>query len=973
MGKLRFMGNSGWVDACAAKIRVLGENRVWRDVDPNTLSARNGSSEYWIPVECEQSATTTCSILDDYACWPGFSGVFDGGSVEGNTLWSCDKALSVTYDGISHSLDKVPKAFSSSGYQAGIATLPATFYSSGAQVTEIALEGGTLGGVYSLEWSGASRVRVYQNCEVVFDSFLVSGTNSGFMYDPELGNMILRVEGVSWIVRFENVNSEFPSSFSDPLPDAGTHYVSLPCTTLVNAVREFVVMGYGLHHFDVVGNVTLALIQNGVVLLQRTITNEDDEGVITSFSFMGLAILRLTGEGGAGITLRAQRDTLRGSRANMANCCTGTASVCDGFVAVNPACRVVGKGAAITDVFYTFDEDGEVIASFVFPANGQLLIYRDNTLVKYTNQTQGAGMLSFRVFGSVPTMLRVLTDCCAEWEMSVSCGVGNAQVFIDDAYVARDGAGINSIIRFPITLSGKTDRVTTLQVKTYPITALEDTQGDTSKDYAFTEGTVTIPSCQQEGFFDVVVYGTDTVFNDRTMKAVIVSANVDTGQAEAIGTLITTASLGCQQGAAAPVYETNECPYVGNGAYRLHVKSSIYAQGAAAYTIDRTVNVATAGTYQLKAFASNYAEVYVDCALVLVIQNLNGNEAQTVDLFLDAGDHYVYINFGTRPTSQQMLCYAAMSLSLNGAVTYASRAPDWLGLTRQAGNELACSQFAQMCFIEATGTAQIASAANNDTNIGYPTANRIASSLHNPRSTPGNSYYVLEREFTFDVAGAWQFVGTADDDLWFYMDCIEQFYFDITTIGGSGDVWRQTFTKIFNVPVAGTYRINVMYRNRPNNTNSWVKFVLLKPNSDLFYASDADEWISKHGYISDLPVIPSETALNGTYVIHLNSSRFQGPDGVWTSEATINLPDEGWYDINVNATHDASVYVGCVQVGSRAYLGGGSQLVTLRLVSALNVENWFALTITNGTYTWTARAQDFKSKASDTSWGLING
>lgn len=152
------------------------------------------------------------------------------------------------------------------------------------------------------------------------------------------------------------------------------------------------------------------------------------------------------------------------------------------------------------------------------------------------------------------------------------------------------------------------------------------------------------------------------------------------------------------------------------------------------------------------------------------------------------------------------------------------------------------------CNIVATGVGRGGPYANN-TNIGYPQALQVSSSLHDPNCAVGGQYYVLETDIEIPATGTYTLVGTADDNLDVYLDCVQIFAgprFE--------DAWRYVHRANFQA-TAGWQTISAVYQNVPNCTVGWMKFVILDAGGNVVFATSptAQAWRSKAGTISVEP------------------------------------------------------------------------------------------------------------------------
>jgi len=159
------------------------------------------------------------------------------------------------------------------------------------------------------------------------------------------------------------------------------------------------------------------------------------------------------------------------------------------------------------------------------------------------------------------------------------------------------------------------------------------------------------------------------------------------------------------------------------------------------------------------------------------------------------------------------------------------------------------------CNIVATGTGR-GGPYDNNTNIGYPQALQVSSSLHDPNCAVGGQYYVIETEIEIPADGTYTLVGTADDNLDVYLDCEKVF-------AGPRyeDAWRGTHRGSFTAK-AGWQTLSAVYQNVPNCTVGWAKFVIIDAAGTVVFATNptTQVWRSKAGAISVEP--PTQVPMN---------------------------------------------------------------------------------------------------------------
>jgi hypothetical protein len=181
------------------------------------------------------------------------------------------------------------------------------------------------------------------------------------------------------------------------------------------------------------------------------------------------------------------------------------------------------------------------------------------------------------------------------------------------------------------------------------------------------------------------------------------------------------------------------------------------------------------------------------------------------------------------------------------------------------------------CNIVATGSVQTASY-QNYTNIGYPQAQQINSTLHNPNCAVGGQYYVMETELELPYEGTYTMVATADDNMVAYMDCKEIFR--------KSSTWEHGQAGAFSAK-QGWQTLSIVYQNVPNCTPGWAKFVILNNAGQVIHASNASAytWRSKVGTIS-----PDPPPVAITYGADYNQVRGSGAIEACTKSTQICVP-----------------------------------------------------------------------------------
>jgi hypothetical protein len=148
------------------------------------------------------------------------------------------------------------------------------------------------------------------------------------------------------------------------------------------------------------------------------------------------------------------------------------------------------------------------------------------------------------------------------------------------------------------------------------------------------------------------------------------------------------------------------------------------------------------------------------------------------------------------------------------------------------------------CNILATGSG-VEAGSYNDTWIGY-SCYRIRSSLHAPNCAVAGQYYVVETEIELPYSGSYTMVGTADDNMVVYLDCVPKF--------GKGSTW-EAVGAVGITANAGWQTLSIMYQNVPNCTPGWAKLVILNSAGQVVFATNpyTHLWRSKVGGITANP------------------------------------------------------------------------------------------------------------------------
>lgn len=439
-------------------------------------------------------------------------------------------------------------------------------------------------------------------------------------------------------------------------------------------------------------------------------------------------------------------------------------------------------------------------------------------------------------------------------------------------------------------------------------------------DYNQVSGSGVIEACNKSTQICVPICGTDLMGPDVTFSVQLSEiVNAEIGDLYAIGTIKNSNHYVCDQNTNVAVYDAGLDPYVNRDAHRMYVNKYSGNSGAS-YVMDATINIPASGLYTFYFFGTDAANLYMDCNLIAQ----SGNAAVKVRAPMNAGPRKFYINYWTAQTAGKRVGCAALAIvdSLN-RVVYASRAEHWRGRIVSAGSPPFCDQFPKTCNIAAqAGVGNYPP--HNDGRVGYGSIS-MYSSLHAPACAPGNTFFTLERKLTFPVSGTYTFRGIADDTLDIYIDCNHVF----SSILQQGPV-----NGAVNVS-AGEHTVTVVYKNVPNCTPGYVQFAFIKPDGNVFYASNPDGWISAAGSLSNQPVALYETWYNGQLCLHISPSIGSGGPNYnwWSAEMDWGVPSDGVYYVVGGADDQLGLYIGCESKpinGTPFYLDGGMTKMHIR-------------------------------------------
>jgi hypothetical protein len=487
---------------------------------------------------------------------------------------------------------------------------------------------------------------------------------------------------------------------------------------------------------------------------------------------------------------------------------------------------------------------------------------------------------------------------------------------------------------------------------------------------------LTIAACSETAQVCIDVCGSDRYIPPRTVSITLSNVkNAGIGDGYAVGTIFGKAAE-CNQNTQVAVYDAGQSTVVKHGARNMYV-SMLSAYAGFEAVMDMHLNIPADGVYTFILHGLSNAELYIDCDLVLT-NNEPHATATAKDYWVAAGSRYLYIKYGNANATRSASYAALAVLNAKGNLVYASNATDWRAKVGEAGVKPTCEQFASTCSVSPT-ISVIASSAGNDTNIGYPTAVRIQSSAHGD-TAPGNTFYTLEQKMTFPVSGTYTFIGTGDDNYWFYVDCVQ-------SNGPTGGDWAQVYKNTIDV-TAGEHQVTLMYKNLPDNTPGWVKFVLLDPSGNLFYASNPTGWLSAKGDLSQLGVplvvFPNgDPAISALRAMDPNFTPLMatfGPHYSWfTSELHFTFTKDDTYTIVASADDQSEVYIGCqFVVATTSYnnvfetqfaASAGETNIVVRCYNTKG-DHWFGFIIkdSDGNIVYSTNTAGWKSRNSDVDW-----
>lgn len=453
----------------------------------------------------------------------------------------------------------------------------------------------------------------------------------------------------------------------------------------------------------------------------------------------------------------------------------------------------------------------------------------------------------------------------------------------------------------------------------------------TPPDYVPEKGTVEFSPCETARQVCIDIWGISRPGPDRTVEVVLKSAKNATICTPGVGTgtIENNYVANCPSNTQLVVKDGGAHAVMGSGARLMYTQESL---GAANFQyssiLDMKINFPAEGIYRFYVWGDDEAELYLDCDLVVKHVLSSGTTIiqsgpASRPYWVPAGEVYLYLIYTNRgPRSRSASATSMKIMYPNGSPFYVSNAANWRSRVLDMGLPPICKQFPDTCQITPTGGVRNGGNSNSH-NIGYPGAQNISSTLHSPNCAPGGTFYVLETMIAFPVTGIYTWVGTADDNIWMYLDC---------NLFATGNNWEGTFYASVYV-TAGMHRVTAMYQNIPNCTPGWVKFVFLAPDLHVTYQSEATGWGSIQGNLSDqgAAAIYSGGSVGAWAINYLGglgaraiSAPFGQNYGYTTSELKFSFPHAGNYSILLFGDDTVEVFVECRSVAYSGAVRNGS-------------------------------------------------
>lgn len=581
--------------------------------------------------------------------------------------------------------------------------------------------------------------------------------------------------------------------------------------------------------------------------------------------------------------------------------------------------------------------------TFVGTADDNLRVYVNCELVVTKGSTwsynQSTQFQAKKGWGTISLMYQNVPNCTPGW---VKC------VFLNTA----TGAIVFATNETAYTWRSKVGAIT---VEPDPVPLVY------GADFNKSSGSGTIRACTLTSKICVPVCGSDLMGPDVTFQVTVSNVkNAVIGDLVGIGTIKNANHYDCSQNTQLTVLDGGPDQYVNRGARKIYV-NAFSTNAGSAYVMDTTIDLPVSGLYTIYFYGLDTAELYVDCGLVARISG--ATSATKVRMPLNKGGRKVYINYYANAGKTRRTGYAALAIvdPLN-RVVYASNAPDWRGRVISVGSPPSCNQFPDTCRVTPTGTVT-SYAPFGDKRVGYG-AKPINSTLHAPACAPGGTFFTMERKLTFPVSGNYTFRGIADDTLDIYIDC---------KLVHSGTLSAISQNQV-NV-TAGEHLVTVSYKNVPACTPGYAVFVFIKPDGNVFYASDPDGWVSAMGSLVQYQPLYDNMTAWGVIGVHPGpayNGKGYGPQyGYWSAERDFIVPADGNYYVTGSADDGLGLYIDCVGRplnGTRFSLNAGPTKFHVRVYNLkAKDETWFQFNLykADGTLVYTARADGWRARIAD--------
>lgn len=491
-----------WLNICESEWYVRQRDNAWTLIDPieNEIRVRDSSNSVWLDVTCSASDASYCPPEALPECWPGFSGDFDGGRVEGGRIVSCGDE-SRTYSGMTDTLSAVGGNFLvTSSYSNGY-LLPLTWAGGQAQVNEINVNPGPESGQIFMSFDplgSNARLRVYQGCNLLADSNQ-QGFDFGVMYIAEDGPLFFRVDATQnakWLVKTNYVNTDILTAFNAKAPCFGTFGARMRCIKdggIYDGKQAYEAIHTIAKPYSKPGSSGGASAQTTVI--DYNFSNpgtmrvfHGEREVASAKNVTGFGQLQFIVDGSANDNLIVRVEA-SDSIWNYSMYCAGQ---CGSFynrctpleIDQSPMCgigavssdTIIGAGAPQTTVYvdYSQTEGGKVYLVYNSDDEVQFIVYVNGVVVAGSQPQVGENSLTFEIYDSTDEVkIVVIGPCCPSWQFTITDAVPDPSIFIADATITRPAAGEEAEICFPVTLEYGYDEPIYLEYRTSSLSAYE--------------------------------------------------------------------------------------------------------------------------------------------------------------------------------------------------------------------------------------------------------------------------------------------------------------------------------------------------------------------------------------------------------------------------------------------------------------------------------------------------------------------